>query len=835
MLFDFKKVLQFKNTLVIYVCISLVVVIAGVISYQSNKKSYERFSREQLKIIAEGKAEQLADWYKERLAQANFLYTATTFAYTVNLYNENNSSKEYAERIIQWLENYKKYYNFECVTLFSVDGRALFCSDGKCAKEISHSLLAKQSIAKDKVVICDIDFENKSKEHFIDLAVPLKAAKGTKHIFVGTVLLKINPASQLYPMIDSWPVKSASGELVLIKKDGEKAQFLSKHRFSKFVPDAGIYSKGDKNTPLGIYSALNEISGFIEGRDYRGEPVMGYSLKVKDTSWWLFAKIDKLEYLAPLRIEFGNTVAIVVLILVSLLLVFYLLYFKERIAIAEQKTDLEQKRNKLREDEQYFAKYASDAILLTDLAGNIMEVNEGAVEMTGYSRAELLSMNGKMLRAPELRDSFQDRLERISEAGKFLIESIYLHKNGKKFPVESNVKVVTLNGKKYLQGVIRDISERKKIEEQARLDQTRYKELFEAMSECVAVYRTRDNGENFYFADINKSAEKLEKVKRDDILGKNVKDVFPGVEEFGLINVFREVWNTGKMISQPVSLYKDNRIFGWRENYVYKLPTGEVVAVYSDVTERKQAEEQIKEMNINLEKRVVERTVQLSALNKELETFAYSVSHDLRTPLRGIDGWCQAVYEDYGGKLDNKGLEYLEYIRKEAQRMGNLIDDLLKLSRISRGDITFLPVDLSKLVHEVAAQAKKANPKRELEFVIEPGLIVNGDPGLLEIMIGNLIENSVKFTGPRLKAVIEVGKDRSKEGNVFFVKDNGVGFDMVFAGKLFGAFQRMHRQSEFPGTGIGLATVQRVINRHGGQIWAESEIDKGTTIYFRMK
>jgi len=243
----------------------------------------------------------------------------------------------------------------------------------------------------------------------------------------------------------------------------------------------------------------------------------------------------------------------------------------------------------------------------------------------------------------------------------------------------------------------------------------------------------------------------------------------------------------------------------------------------------------ISELNNSLEQRVADRTKQASDLNRELESFSYSVSHDLRSPLRGIDGWSLALFEDYSDKLDAKGVEYINTIRKETQRMSSLIDDLIKLSHLSRSELKYSVVDLSKLASAIAGRLGGVDPARKLEFLIEPGLVVTGDSGLLEVVLSNLFENSYKFTGTRAKAIIEFGLDKEKEGEVFYVKDNGVGFDMAYAGKLFGAFQRMHKHSEYPGTGIGLATVRRVITLLNGTIWAESKIDEGATFYFNLR
>ena len=246
-------------------------------------------------------------------------------------------------------------------------------------------------------------------------------------------------------------------------------------------------------------------------------------------------------------------------------------------------------------------------------------------------------------------------------------------------------------------------------------------------------------------------------------------------------------------------------------------------AIIRDITTRKQGEEQLQSY-----------AAQLEAANKELEAFSYSVSHDLRAPLRSIDGFSQALLEDYHDRVDDTGRDFLQRVRAASQRMATLIDDLLSLSRVTRGELQVREVDLSALAAALAAELQKGDPERNVTFAIAPDLVARADAGLIRIVLQNLLANAWKFTGQRSPAHVEVGVTAQNGRRAFFVRDDGAGFDMAYAAKLFGAFQRLHASDEFPGSGIGLATVQRIIHRHGGQVWAEGTPGRGATFYFTL-
>lgn len=239
-------------------------------------------------------------------------------------------------------------------------------------------------------------------------------------------------------------------------------------------------------------------------------------------------------------------------------------------------------------------------------------------------------------------------------------------------------------------------------------------------------------------------------------------------------------------------------------------------------------------LTLSLEAKVRERTAQLEALNRELEAFVYSVSHDLQGPLMSMVGFGQALLEDYGDKFDDTARNYLVRCISEAKRMDQIVDDLLRLSRVARAELLRENVNLSKLAESIIAQLAESEPNRNVSFHAHPNLVAHVDPGLIKIVFENLLGNAWKFTGHRDNAEIEFGAFSNQSERVFFVRDNGAGFDITKADKLFAPFQRLHKESEFPGTGIGLAIVQRIISRHGGRIWAEGEVDKGAIFYFTL-
>jgi PAS domain S-box-containing protein len=383
-------------------------------------------------------------------------------------------------------------------------------------------------------------------------------------------------------------------------------------------------------------------------------------------------------------------------------------------------------------------------------------------------------------------------------------------------------------------GVKRDVTDLV-VAQEALQEAKDYAERLIELASIMVVGLDRDG----HVRAFNKTAENITGYSRADVDRRNWFEtiappkLYPQVSE-----EFQRLLSGGEPSTFEMPLLTatgDQRYIVWQNNPI--VEDGQIAGTMSfgvDITTRQRMEEALRSLNEQLEVRVEERTAELAAANRELESFAYSVSHDLRAPLRGIDGFTQALVEDYGDKLDDRANDYCRRVRKAAGRMGQLIDDLLNLSRITRAEMRYEDVDLSAMATDVLALLHERDPGRDVHAHVQAGLRTRGDIGLLRILLENLLDNAWKYTKRTKIADIEVGARWENSHQIYFVRDNGAGFDMAMAGKLFAPFQRLHSAQEYAGTGIGLATVQRIIARHGGRVTASAQVNQGAIFEFTL-
>jgi PAS domain S-box-containing protein len=522
--------------------------------------------------------------------------------------------------------------------------------------------------------------------------------------------------------------------------------------------------------------------------------------------------------------------------------------------VAHDITERKRTERALIESERRFRQFfenSVDVLFVHDEQGHFVDCNAEACRALGYQREELLKLSvanvathliSEEERREKKGESHWERAMR-GEPGRIVgfDENELRRKDGSTFPVEVGVGAIEYGGRRMIFASARDISKRKQTEDALRESETKYRTLVEQIP-MVTYIEEIDIGEpEWNMVYVSPQVQELLGYSPEEYKSKPKiwEELLHPDDRERMLAEDARTEKTGEPFKVQYRIFTRSGKVAWirDEAILVRDEEGRPLfwqGVMYDITDQKLAEEEVRGLNEELEQRVRQRTAQLEAFYSELEAFSYSISHDLRAPLRAIDGFSQILLEDYEDRLDVEGKSYLRRVSAASRRMGQLIDNLLDLSRMTRSQMRRERVNLSALAQAIVEEFRNTQPEHKVVVLVEEGLVANGDESLLRAVLENLLGNAWKFTKNQPHPRIEFGLSENEDTPTYYVRDNGVGFDMAYADKLFGAFQRLHSPSEYEGTGIGLATVQRIIHRHGGRVWAKGEVGKGATFYFTL-
>lgn len=514
-----------------------------------------------------------------------------------------------------------------------------------------------------------------------------------------------------------------------------------------------------------------------------------------------------------------------------------------------ERTRAEEKLRRSEERYRNIVDTAREGIWLIDSNRIITFVNRRMTELLGYSEEEMTGRPLFDFMDGEARREAEQYLAQSKQNGHRSHDFRFRHKDGQEVSTLITTSPMSDGRGKTTKtlGMVTDITERILAEKELRKSEKKLRHVLD--NSVDVVYEL--SAENHLYNYISSSALRVLGISPNDLIqyGRDKLTNLIYEEDREAVTKYyqhvlsmpqeQEAHQHGEPMSVEYRIRYNESECRWMRETSRAVSNGNnlpiaIIGTIRDITNRKEADMVIHRMNRELEQRVAERTIELEVSNKELESFSYSVSHDLRAPLRSIDGFSKILLEDYLESLGDRGQNYLQRIRAASQRMGQLIDDLLTLSRVTRNSVNRVELNLGTIANSLIQEYQRAQPERTLQFRNSSDIIVYADANLTRILLKNLLNNAWKFSSRRDDAVIELGVMNNEDEKIYFIRDNGVGFDMAYAHKLFGAFQRLHPVSEFEGTGIGLATVQRILHKHGGRIWAEGAVGQGATFYFTL-
>jgi PAS domain S-box-containing protein len=833
--FDGQKVAATSRTtygfILVFILLASGIVAIGYFYYSNHEKQYRTGIEQQLAAIANLKVDDLVQWRKERLGDAAVFFQNANFSIRTAQYFAKPKSVDAQVKLLTWMRKAQEEHQHDRISLYDAGmverisyPAVIEPTDSLILRRVSDVLRSRQ------IAFQDFYRDEHDGRVYLNILVPILDERNGNRA-IGVLAMRIDPEVYLYPLISRWPTPSRTAETLLLRREGNDALFLNELRFRKSTALTLRSPITDETMPA-VKVVLGK-EGIVEGVDYRRVPVLANMRAVPNSPWFLVARMDLSEVYGPLRERLWMTVFLIGALLTgagaSVRLVWRhqrASFYREKFEAAEALGESEKRYRSLFENMLVGYAYCK-MIFERDKPQDFIyvEVNNAFEKITG-----LKNVAGKKVSEviPGIQDSNPELFEiygRVALTGNPEKFETYVESLGIWFSI-----AVYSPAREYFVAVFDNITESKRAGEAS----VRLAAIVESSDDAII-----GKDLNGIITSWNAGAEKLFGYSANESVGCSITQIVPQdrlkeeeqilgrirrsgrVEHFETVRLARD----GQLINVSVTLSPIKNAAG---NFVG------VSKVARDITQRKRAEEEIQKLNAELENRVIERTSQLEAANKELEAFSHSVSHDLRAPLRHIDGFSGLLQKHVAGTLDETGRRYLKTIADSAKQMGVLIDELLVFSRMGIAEMRTAKVSTDQIVREVIGNLNEETRGRNVNWNVGVLPVVEADASMLRLVFQNLLENSAKYTRPRENAKIEIGCATKPDEDEFFVRDNGVGFDMQYVDKLFGVFQRLHRSDEFEGTGIGLANVRRIIQRHGGRTWAEGEVDKGATFYFSL-
>jgi PAS domain S-box-containing protein len=814
----------------VFVCLATGIVAAGYFYYWNHEKHYRAEVERQLSAVADLKVGELVQWRKERLGDGAMVFKNAAFSSLVRRVVEKQVDAEAQRQLQAWVEKYQTANQYDHVRLLDAQGvTRISVPTDRPPLSSTVSRRIPEVLRTGQVTFQDFYRNEHDQRVYLAVLVPILDESDARPP-LGVLVLRIDPETYLYPFIQRWPTPSLTAETLLVRREGNEVVYLNELRFQKNT--ALTLRRPLDQMALPAAQAASGQEGVMEGKDYRGVPVVAALRAIPDSPWSLVARMDAAEVHAPLREQLRLVAVLVCALLLGAGTGVALLWREQRARFFRTRHEAIESRAKL----AAIVESSEDAIIGKSLDGTITSWNASAERLFGYPAAEMIGQNITRIIPPNEQAQEIEILQRLRHGKRVVhFEAVRLAKDGRPVAVSLTVSPVLDEGGAIIGAakIVRDITGRKLAEDSLRVSEVRYRRLFEAARDGILIL----DAETGRVLDVNPFLVETLGFTHEQFLGKRIwelglfKDIIANQDNFAELQRKEYIRYEDKPLGTADGRHVDVEFV----SNAYQMDHQKVIQCNIRViTERKQTEAKIHLLNAELEQRVRERTAELETTNQELDAFSYSVSHDLRAPLRAMDGFSMALLEDCAGKLDETAQDHLRRIRAGSQQMADLIDDLQKLSRVTRTALQRERVDLTAMAREMGAELQRIQPDRQVGWVVASDLVVDGDAGLLRLALNNLLDNAWKFTAQRTPACIEVGAREEDGQRAFFVRDNGAGFDMAYAGKLFGAFQRLHSTQEFAGTGIGLAIVQRIIHRHRGRVWAEGAVGQGATFYFTL-